>query len=127
MPGDTIAAISTPAGEGAIALVRISGVNAIEVADQVFRGKEKPSQFASHVQHFGEIVDDEGRLIDQVILSIHRAPASYTGEDLIEISCHGGTLVSAHVLEACLRAGARAARPGEFTEPSAHFSMAKWT
>src|SRR5260370_39819786 len=116
VPGDTIAATSTPAGEGAITLVRISGVNAVEVADEVFRGKEKPSLFASHVQHFGEIVDDEGRLIDQVILSIHRAPASYTGEDLIEISCHGGTLVSAHVLEACLRAGARAARPGEFTE-----------
>ena len=116
VPGDTIAAISTPAGEGAIALVRISGVNAIEVADQIFRGKENPSRFASHVQHFSEIVDGEGRLIDQVMLSIHRAPASYTGEDLVEISCHGGTLVSAHVLEACLRAGARAARPGEFTE-----------
>jgi tRNA modification GTPase len=116
VPGDTIAAISTPAGEGAIALVRISGANAIEAADQIFRGKEKPSRFASHVQHFGEIVDDEGRLIDQVMLSIHGAPASYTGEDLVEISCHGGTLVSAHVLEACLRAGARAARPGEFTE-----------
>ena len=116
MPGDTIAAISTPAGEGAIALVRISGVNAIEVADQIFRGKQNPSRFASHVQHFGEIIDGEDRLIDQVMLSIHRAPASYTGEDLIEISCHGGTLVSAHVLGACLRAGARAARPGEFTE-----------
>ncbi len=93
VPGDTIAAISTPAGEGAIALVRISGVNAIEVADQIFRGKENPSRFASHVQHFSEIVDGEGRLIDQVMLSIHRAPASYTGEDLVEISCHGGTLV----------------------------------
>jgi tRNA modification GTPase len=114
--GETIAAISTPAGEGAIALVRICGVNAIDVADKIFRGKEQPSRFASHVQHFGEIVDGAGRLIDQVMLSIHRAPASYTGEDLVEISCHGGTLVSAHVLETCLRAGARAARPGEFTE-----------
>src|SRR5438105_5836519 len=116
VPGDTIAAISTPAGEGAIAMVRISGVKAIEIADQIFHGKEKPSRFPSHVQHFGEIVDGEGRLIDQVMLSIHRGPASYTGEDLVEISCHGGTLVSAHVLEACLRAGTRAARPGEFTE-----------
>src|SRR6266576_4983440 len=114
--GETIAAISTPAGEGAIALVRISGVNAIEVADKIFRGKEKPSRFASHVQHFGEIVDASERLVDQVMVSIHQAPASYTGEDLVEISCHGGMLVSAHVLEACLRAGARAARPGEFTE-----------
>src|SRR5881398_1841627 len=116
VPGDTIAAISTPAGEGAIALVRISGVNAIKIADQIFRGKEKPSRFPSHVQHFGEIVDGAERLIDQVMLSIHQAPASYTGEDLVEISCHGGRLVSGHVLEASLRAGARAARPGEFTE-----------
>jgi tRNA modification GTPase len=113
---DTIAAISTPPGEGAIALVRVSGANAIAVADKIFRGKEQPSRFASHVQHFGEIFNGGGRLIDQVMLSVHRAPASYTGEDLIEISCHGGTLVSAKVLETCLRAGARAARPGEFTE-----------
>src|SRR5438046_5011264 len=113
---DTIAAISTPPGEGAIALVRVSGANAIEVADKIFHGKETPSQFEPHVQHFGEIFGPEGRLIDQVVLSVHRAPASYSGEDLIEISCHGGTLVSAKVLEACLRAGARAARPGEFTE-----------
>src|SRR5467141_3488846 len=113
---DTIAAISTPAGEGAIALVRISGVNAIDVAEKIFRGQQKPSRFRSHVQHFGEIVDGKGRLIDQVMFSIHRAPASYTGEDLLEISCHGGTLVTAKVLEACLRTGARSARPGEFTE-----------
>jgi tRNA modification GTPase len=113
---ETIAAISTPAGEGAIALIRVSGADAIVVADKIFRGREKPSRFASHVQHFGEIFDGAARLIDQVMLSIHRAPASYTGEDLVEISCHGGALVSAKVLEACLRAGARAARPGEFTE-----------
>jgi tRNA modification GTPase len=113
---DTIAAISTPPGEGAIAIVRVSGTNAIEIADKIFRGKEKPSRFASHVQHFGEIFSAEDQLIDQVVLSIHRAPASYTGEDLVEVSCHGGALVSAKVLEACLRAGARTARPGEFTE-----------
>src|SRR5438067_3906353 len=113
---DTIAAISTPPGEGAIALVRVSGANAIEVADKIFHGKEMPSQFEPHVQHFGEIFGPEGRLIDQVMLSVHRAPASYSGMDVIEISCHGGTLVSAKILEACLRAGARAARPGEFTE-----------
>jgi tRNA modification GTPase len=113
---DTIAAISTPAGEGAIALVRVSGANAIEIADKIFRGKEEPSRFDSHVQHLGEIVGAEDQLIDQGVLSVHRAPGSYTGEDLVEISCHGGTLVSAKVLDACLRAGARAARPGEFTE-----------
>jgi len=113
---ETIAAISTPAGEGAIALVRISGPNAIPIADKIFRGKEAPPEFASHVQHLGEVVSESGDLIDQVMMSIHRAPASYTGEDLVEISCHGGTLVTAKVLEACLRTGARSARPGEFTE-----------
>lgn len=112
---DTIAAISTPPGEGAIAVVRISGPNAIQITDRIFRGKEQPSRFASHVQHLGEIFS-ENQLVDQALVSIHRAPASYTGEDLVEISCHGGTLVSAKVLEGCLRAGARAARPGEFTE-----------
>jgi tRNA modification GTPase len=113
--GDTIAAISTPAGEGAIAMVRISGEEAIAVADRIFRGKDKPSDFPSHTQRFGEIVAG-ARVIDQVMLSVHRTPASYTGEDLVEISCHGGVLVTAQVLETCLGAGARAARPGEFTE-----------
>lgn len=114
-PAETIAAISTPAGEGAIALVRLSGDEAIAVADRIFRGIERPSQFPSHAQRLGEIVEGD-RAIDQVLVSVHRAPASYTGEDLVEISCHGGILVTAQVLEACLRAGARAALPGEFTE-----------
>ncbi len=114
-PGDTIAAISTPAGEGAIALIRISGEEAIAVADRIYRGKGKPSEFPSHLQRLGEIVEAD-RLIDQVMLSVHRAPASYTGEDLVEISCHGGILVTARVLEACFHAGARSARPGEFSE-----------
>ncbi|MEP6603895.1 MAG: tRNA uridine-5-carboxymethylaminomethyl(34) synthesis GTPase MnmE [Spartobacteria bacterium] len=114
--GDTIAAISTPAGEGAIALVRMSGENAITMAEKIFRGKGQPSQFTPQLQHFGEIVDQAGTLVDQVMMSIHRAPISYTGEDLVEISCHGGVLVTARVLETCLRAGARAARGGEFTE-----------
>ena len=144
MPSQTIAAISSPHGEGAIALVRISGPEAIDVADCVFRGKQKPSQFRSHLQHLGEVVASEGgtegpvkrrsvnrdsrvqsltasvttlpRVIDQAVVSVHRAPHSYTGEDLVEISCHGGVLVTADVLGACLSAGARAARPGEFTE-----------
>src|SRR5438067_3831969 len=113
---DKVAAMSTPPVEGAIALVRVSGADAIQIADKMFRGKEQPSRFASHVQYLGEIFSAENQLIDQVLLSVHRAPASYTGDDLVEISCHGGTLVSAKVLETCLQAGARAARPGEFTE-----------
>ena len=111
----TIAAVSTPPGEGAIAVVRLSGPRAMAVADEIFRGKTKPSELTSHRQQFGEIVE-EGRAIDQVMLSVHRAPHSYTGEDVVEISCHGGVLVTARVWQACLSAGARAARPGEFTE-----------
>ena len=113
--GDTIAAISTPPGEGAIALVRLSGAGAVAVADTFFRGAIKPSEFPPRLQHFGTVMDS-ATLIDEVLLSVHRAPASYTGEDLVEISCHGGTLVPARILELCLRAGARAAQPGEFTE-----------
>jgi len=115
VPGETIAAISTAAGEAAIALVRISGENAVEVADRIFRGKQRASDLQSHTQHLGEIIED-GVTIDQAMLAVHRAPTSYTGENLVEISCHGGALVTAKVLETCLRAGARAARPGEFTE-----------
>src|SRR2546423_7344186 len=115
VPEETIAAISTAAGEAAIALVRISGDDAIAVADRVFRGKQRPSDLESHTQHLGQIIEN-GSVIDQAMLSVHRAPHSYTGEDLIEISCHGGALVTAKVLETCLRAGARPARPGEFTE-----------
>jgi len=114
-PGDTIAAISTPAGEGAIALIRISGKNAIEVANQIYRGKEKPLDFPSHTQRLGEIVGAD-QPIDQVMLSVHRAPSSYTGEDLVEITCHGGVFVTSRVLDACFQAGARPAHPGEFSE-----------
>jgi tRNA modification GTPase len=112
---ETIAAISTAAGEAAIALVRISGESAIDVAEKIFCGQKPPHQFESHKQHVGEIVQD-GSVIDRAMLAVHRAPSSYTGEDMVEISCHGGALVTAKVLETCLRAGARAARPGEFTE-----------
>jgi tRNA modification GTPase len=112
---ETIAAISTAAGEAAIALVRISGENAIDVAESIFSGQRQPHEFESHTQHLGEIIQN-GSVIDQVVLAVHRAPFSYTGEDLVEISCHGGALVTAKVLETCLCAGARAARPGEFTE-----------
>ncbi|MBA3607402.1 MAG: tRNA uridine-5-carboxymethylaminomethyl(34) synthesis GTPase MnmE [Chthoniobacterales bacterium] len=111
----TIAAVSTPPGEGAIALVRLSGPDAVTVADRIFRSQKRPSDAVSHHQQLGEIVQGE-QVIDQVMLTVHRAPASYTGEDVVEISCHGGVLVTARVWETCLQAGARSARPGEFTE-----------
>src|SRR5437762_5729932 len=94
VPGETIAAISTAAGEAAIALVRVSGENAIAVADKIFRGKQRPFDLPSQTQHLGEIVQN-GAIIDQAMLTVHRGPASYTGEDLVEISCHGGALVTA--------------------------------
>lgn len=115
VPRETIAAISTAPGEGAVALIRVSGEGAIDVADAIFRAAKAPSELKSHTQHVGEIIGS-GSVIDQVVLAVHRSPASYTGEDLVEISCHGGMLVTARVLDACLQGGARAARPGEFTE-----------
>lgn len=113
--GETIAAVSTAPGEAAIALVRVNGAGAVAVADAIFAGSEKPSTFPARLQHLGAIVDG-GTVVDQVLLSVHRAPASYTGDDLVEISCHGGKLPAARVLQAALHAGARVARPGEFTE-----------
>jgi tRNA modification GTPase len=114
-PEDTIAAISTPFGEGAIAVLRLSGERAIEIADEVFRSREKLSNALSRYQQFGKIIGDEER-IDDVLLTVFRAPASYTGEDVVEISCHGGILVSRRILQLLLSRGARLANPGEFTQ-----------
>ena len=112
---DTIAAISTPFGEGAIAVIRLSGKRAVAIADEVFRSKIKPSQLPSRVQQFGKIADG-GDVIDDVLLSVFRAPASYTGEEVVEINCHGGILVSRRILTLLLERGARPANPGEFTQ-----------
>jgi tRNA modification GTPase len=112
---DTIAAISTPFGEGAIALIRLSGVRALEIADAVFSGKHTVAEMRSRVQHLGRIRDGE-RTVDEALLAIHRAPASYTGEDVVEIACHGGILVTRRILELLLARGARSAEPGEFTQ-----------
>jgi tRNA modification GTPase len=112
---DTIAAISTPFGEGAIALIRLSGPASVDVAGAVFRGKVSVAAMQSHRQHFGGIFDGDQKL-DEVLISVHRGPASYTGENIVEIACHGGILVSKRILELVLRSGARAAEPGEFTQ-----------
>ena len=111
---DTIAAVSTAFGEGAIAVLRLSGPQAVNIADALFTGKTAPSAMASRVQHFGSLMEG-GRKLDDVLLSVHRAPRSYTGEDVVEINCHGGVLVSRRILEALLAQGARSAEPGEFT------------
>ena len=116
MTTDTIAAIASPFGEGAIALLRISGPDALAVADRVCGGPLKPSGFPARRQRLAALRDRADRTVDEVLISVHRAPASYTGEDVVEISCHGGILVTWRVLEALLAAGARAAGPGEFTQ-----------
>jgi tRNA modification GTPase len=110
---DPIAAIATAAGEGAIAVVRLSGNNALIIGDQIF--SKKVSTLSSHTLHYGKILDRHGKPIDQVVLAVMRGPRSYTGEDTLEISCHGGHLISRKVLERVFEAGARAANPGEFS------------
>ncbi len=115
---DTIAAIATPLGEGGLAVVRISGVEAFAVADKVFlpSGKSslKPSAALTHTIHYGKIVR-QGATVDEVLLSVLRAPRTFTREDTVEISCHGGLLPAKLVLDTILENGARLAEPGEFT------------
>ena len=113
---ETIAAIATPPGEGALAVIRISGATALAVAHTIFRGTRPLSEMEERKVFFGRIVSPEGEVIDEILLTIFRNPRSYTGEDLVEISGHGGSLVASRVLGVALTAGARMARPGEFTE-----------
>jgi tRNA modification GTPase len=112
LENDTIAALSTPPGEGALAVVRISGPQAWDIARKIFHGAR---EFVPRRAHLGRIVNADG-VIDEVVLTAWRGPASYTGEDVVELCGHGGALVSAQVLRAVLAAGARAAGPGEFTQ-----------
>jgi tRNA modification GTPase len=112
---DTIAAIATPFGEGAVALLRLSGPDAVAVADGIFRGKTGLSGAPPRCQQFGKIADRDG-VIDEVLLTVFRAPASFTGEDVVEIGCHGGILVTRRILQLLLARGARLAEPGEFTQ-----------
>jgi len=112
---DTIAAIATPAGRGALGIVRLSGPEACAVAERVFRsGQGDVSSLPSHTVHLGQVVS-EGELLDTVLLTVMRSPRSYTGQDAVEFSCHGGRVVLRRVLGAVVAAGARPAGPGEFT------------
>jgi len=112
---DTIAAIATAPGEGGIAIVRVSGPDALSVADRVFQGKgPPPSHRPTHTVTWGRILD-QGRTVDEALLLIMRAPHSYTYEDVVEFQCHGGAITPKQVLRAVLQAGARVAEPGEFT------------
>ena len=115
--GSVIAAISTPSGKGGVALIRISGEGAIEIASKVFIPKSKKPLFEipARTQVYGDIIK-KGEVIDDGMATLFRAPASYTGEDTVEISCHGGMLITERVLEAVLLAGASLAERGEFTQ-----------
>ncbi len=113
---DTIAAVATPLGEGGISVIRVSGRNAFSVADKVFVGRSKLSDSPSHTAHFGRILDGSGNFVDEVVAVTFRAPNSYTCEDVVELSCHGGYLVTHKVLQLMLSTGARSAEPGEFTK-----------
>ena len=115
---DTIAAISTPPGEGAISIVRLSGEQAISIADAVFQsGKKKLIDVSSHTIHYGHIFDPEKyQMMDEGMVSIMRKPKTFTREDIVEINCHGGIVVVNQILQLVLRQGARLAEPGEFTK-----------
>lgn len=113
---DTIAAISTPVGEGGISIVRISGDDAIKVAQRIYQGKNL-EKVASHTINYGHIIDpDTKQEVDEVMVSVMRAPHTYTREDVIEINCHGGLLATNRILQLVLSYGARMAEPGEFTK-----------
>lgn len=115
---DTIAAISTGMTNSGIGIVRICGSEALDIADKVFRsikGTKKVSEMKSHTIHYGKI-EDEGKMIDEVLLMVMKAPNTYTREDTVEINCHGGIVVVKKVLETVLKHGARLADPGEFTK-----------
>ncbi|HID95661.1 MAG TPA: tRNA uridine-5-carboxymethylaminomethyl(34) synthesis GTPase MnmE [Candidatus Latescibacteria bacterium] len=113
--GETIVAISTPIGMGGIGIVRLSGPESIRIADTLFVGKKRISQLPTYRLTYGKIVED-GKELDEVLISVMKAPHSYTTEDVVEINCHGGLAATTRVLEAVLRRGARLAEPGEFTK-----------
>ena len=119
MIDDTIAAIATPLGEGALAVIRLSGSDALAIAGRCFRpigaSSKMPSEATTHTLHYGNITDTEERVVDEVLLAVMRAPRTFTREDTVEITCHGGMVASQAVLQTVLAAGARSALPGEFT------------
>ena len=113
---DTIAAISTPIGEGGISIVRMSGEEAVQIANRVFKGKDL-EKVPSHTIHYGYIVDPANdSMIDEAMVTVLRAPKTFTREDIVEINCHGGIVVTNHILQLLLANGARMADPGEFTK-----------
>src|SRR5881392_1568379 len=117
-PEDTIAAIATPLGEGGLAVIRLSGPAALAVTDKSFvpvgKHSVKPSAAQTHTIHYGRI-ERGGGTVDEVLVSVMRAPRTFTREDVVEVTCHGGLLPAKMALDAALAGGARLAEPGEFT------------
>ncbi|MEJ8547352.1 tRNA uridine-5-carboxymethylaminomethyl(34) synthesis GTPase MnmE [Brevibacillus borstelensis] len=114
---DTIAAVATPMGEGGVAIIRVSGPEAIEVVDTIYRGKKTLSTVDSHTIHYGHLRNPQtGDLVEEVLVSVMRAPRTFTREDVVEVNCHGGIVSVERVLELILENGARLAEPGEFTK-----------
>lgn len=111
---DTIVALATPQGIGAIGVIRLSGAEAISIIESAFKGKNL-DQALSHTLHFGKIISAENEIIDEVLVSLFKAPHSYTGENVVEISCHGSQFILQRVMELMVAKGARGAEPGEFT------------
>jgi tRNA modification GTPase len=111
---DTIVALATPPGIGAIGVIRLSGPHVFYITESIFKGKKMAAQ-PSHTAHFGHIVDINGGILDEVLMTIFKNPHSYTGEDTAEISCHGSPYILQQVMQRCLEAGARLAQPGEYT------------
>lgn len=120
---DTIVAVSTPVGEGGIGIVRLSGPDSLKIADRIFRSPDgkKPSAFRTHTVHYGHVIETGpkargAKVVDEVLLTVMRAPKSYTKEDIVEVNCHGGVQAVKRVLDLAMRSGARLAEPGEFTK-----------
>ncbi|MCI2869813.1 tRNA uridine-5-carboxymethylaminomethyl(34) synthesis GTPase MnmE [Staphylococcus hominis] len=117
MDFDTITSISTPMGEGAIGIVRLSGPEAVEIGDKLYKGKKKLKDVPSHTINYGHIIDPETHeVVEEVMISVLRAPKTFTREDIIEINCHGGILTINRILELTMTHGARMAEPGEYTK-----------
>lgn len=117
MDDSTIAAISTPMGEGAIAIVRLSGDQAVEIADRIYKGSLSLKDVDSHTIHYGHLIDPKtDEIVEEVMVSVMRAPRTFTREDVVEINCHGGVVSVNRVLQLVLTNGARLAEPGEFTK-----------
>lgn len=112
---DTICAVSTPVGTGALALIRVSGNDAIKEVNKIFKGKNL-EKAKSHTVHYGHLLNEDGTFLDEVMVSVLRAPKTFTREDMVEISIHGGMLLTQKVLERLLKLDMRLARPGEFSE-----------